>query len=813
MDFDLSDMKTAEPKVNFEVLVNKIKMGKAILFTGAGFSFGATNSLGHEPMGAKELSRFISKDIGLPENDNLMFTSDYFLSKKKPAELIRILRDNFTITTTSKTQNLICELPWRRAYTTNYDLSIELASLQSSKRFETIDIQQSYGEVAQPSNLLCVHLNGSINSLTEESLNNSFKLSSSSYVSPDSFLNSEWNYGFKRDLERADIILFVGYSLYDIDIQRILHEDESLRDKTYFVTIKNPDVETEFTLSKYGTVLPIGTDAFAEYIEIFKTDDSSYVDYSLQCFTRYEISALKPEIRDNDVEKLLLYGDISSASVDACMLNETAVPYLVKRSYLSETINALNNGRNIIFYGGLGNGKTILLNELKVEMSKRDFHVYTVDDIDGDYIGDLEHLSTLPTNSLIFLDDYEHYMPVVEHLSRSKLEKVQVVASARLADHEYLRNQLNDIGFVFEEHNMDNLCDEEIEELIDIFENLGYWTDRATSQTEKMRYIKRKNESQISLSLIDFLGSPNIKNKISELVSHFQKNESYKSTVFAICLCKVIGVPATKSLISEIAGNDAIYEPNLINSAQFKQLFRIKDGEVTNLSSIFSICLVSEHYTASNVTDNLLRIAAKFDLISRKDHIQERVFKSMLKFSFIEKIMPMTTKVGHLQRYYEELKVNIPWLRTNPHFWLQYAMTYIAFKDYPKVQVFLDQAYDLAKNKRDYHTDNIDTQQARLWLSSCTKIQDGNIVYSNFDKAHKLLLNLGDDIYKYRQVGRYLEFYEDSFQKLSKINKDNFIKSCKHILMKIERLLEEDQASYHFLNKTKDKLSQIPNVC
>lgn len=806
---DRQKIVTSKPQIDCDILIDKIKMGKSILFTGAGFSFGAQNTLGKEPLGAKKLSQTLSEIAGIPTNDDLMFTSDYFLSKHSSVELIKILKDNYTLTSTSLTQNEICSLPWLRVYTTNYDLSVEMASNHSGRRVETIDILHSYGEASQQKSPLCVHLNGSINSLDSESLNQSFKLSASSYVSPNSFINSEWNYGFKKDLERANAIIFIGYSLYDIDIQRILYEDESLKDKTYFITIETPDIQTEFTLSKFGHVIPIGTDNFAKVISQNQTVSTNGPDYLLQAMSVYEISSHKADIRDSDVESLLMYGDLSMESIESYILGEIKVPYLINRTYVEETLKSIRNEKNIIFYSALGNGKTLLINELKIEMARRDFNVFSVDDIDADYIGDIEYLASLPSQSLLFLDDYEQYMVIIEHISRSKIGNIIIIASARLADHEYLREKLLGFNFIFDEFNIDTLDDNETHELIAIFENLGYWAEKATTPAEKVKYIQKNNESQISLSLIDFLDSPVIKSKIKYIFSKLESNKDVKATILAICLCKVIGVPASKSLISEIAGNDSIYSPTLTALPEFKQLFRISNGVVQNSSSIFCICLMNEHYTASLVTQHLIRIATKFNDITPKDHIQDRVFKSMLKFSFIEKILPPTTKVGNLQRYYEDLKVNIPWLRTNPHFWLQYAMTFIAFKNYDKAQNYLNQAYDLAGKKKDYHTDNIDTQQARLWLTVCSTIADGNIVYSKFEQAHNLLRQRSDDIYKYRQVSRYAEFYNENYTKLSKPNKKKFIDACNFMIKHISKIQSEDNSDYLYLVKTKAKLEFI----
>lgn len=83
---------------------------------------------------------------------------------------------------------------------------------------KTIDLEHKTKEYYKRKNL-CIHLNGSINNISTETLDDSFKLSDSSYSSPDSFTDSEWFYYFKRDLDRCGAIVFIGYSMYDIEIK------------------------------------------------------------------------------------------------------------------------------------------------------------------------------------------------------------------------------------------------------------------------------------------------------------------------------------------------------------------------------------------------------------------------------------------------------------------------------------------------------------------------------------------------------------------------------------------------------------------
>lgn len=810
MEFKLKNVATKKPSYDIKKIISNIRNGKAILFTGAGFSFGSKNLLNKEPLGAKKLSCKLSEMSGIPLNENLMFTSDYYLAKNSPTELISLLKNNYTLTETSLTQQLICSLPWRRFYTTNYDQSIEVASQKSGKLVETVDLHHRYSEFYQRKCSLCVHINGSINSLNEESLNSSFKLSASSYVSSDGFIGSDWFYNFKADLDRASVIVFIGYSLYDIDIQKILNEDQSRKDKTFFITQENPDVELEFTLSKFGNVLAIGSDSFASFIEESYTEiDPSDDEYMLQGLSHYDVSDPNDDIRDAHVEKLLLHGDISDSAIDSFILGNTKVPLLVDRKFEDKIQSAISKGKNIIFWGALGNGKTILLKSLKTKLSTNGFDVYEIDDINADFIADIDFLASRRTHSIIMVDDYEQYLPVLEHISRTKPENITVIATARIADHEFHRESLITNNFLFDEHNIDTLNDSEVEGLVDIFDNLGSWADKASTLNKKIKYIKDKNESQVSLSLLDFYDSPVIKEKINSLVNKIKSNTAFESTLLAICLCKVIGVPATKSLISEVAGNDEIYHPTLNSMPEFKQLFHIKNGEVLGSSSIFCICLIKEHFSATQVTKHLLQIAAKFDESKHNDVIHKKVFKSMLKFSFVERILPKNTKVGNLKNYYEDLKVTITWLRNDPHFWLQYAMSFIAFENYEKAQKLIDQAYSLAEAKKDYYTDNIDTQQARLWLASCEKINDGNIVYSKFSQAHRLLCHLKDDIYKYRQIMRYSQFYDKNFSKLSKKNKQNFLDSCNEALNAINEIIEREHNHDVYIERTRSVLMTV----
>nr|VFK62375.1 MAG: SIR2-like domain-containing protein [Candidatus Kentron sp. TUN] len=723
-----------------------------------------------------------------------------------------MLKEYYSITDVSDDHVDICHVNWRRFYTTNYDKAIEIASLKVNKVIECVDLSFRTDEYYKRE-ALCIHLNGSIDSLTEESLGDGFKLSNSSYISTDSFLSSPWYYYFKKDLERSSAIVFIGYSMYDFEIQKILFENSSFKEKTYFITEKNPDEKTRFTLSKFGKVLPIGMAGFSNLIKkekhLFKREED---EYNMQAFSLCEVSDSSAKIRDRDIEKMLMYGDIDKDFIDEAVVGEQRIPYLVIREMLNKAFEFIRNKQNIVVLAELGNGKTIFLRELEPYLLVNSIAVYSLIDEDGDYIGDIDHISKIGKPAVIILDSYERYLDLIEHYCKSLPENISIIAATRTSEHEQIRIKLKEIGFSFNEIDVDFLMSKESSQFVKIIDNMGLWGKKAgLSHDRKISLLEDDNKFQISLALLSLLEAPQIKNRISSLLPSLFRKQEYKDTIFAISLLEFLDLTTRFSLISDVARNYGIYESELLHNKNFMELFRLSRDRVLPKSSPFCLSLIRNHFSATYVMDQLQKIAERFNHYRHKDFEQDRLFKSTLKFSFVERLLPETNKKNNIRRYYEDLKTSVDWLKYDPHYWVQYAMANITFKDYSKAQGFLDQAYALAKKKWNYYTSNIDTQQARLFILS--SINDpNNIVFDNFKKAHRLLAGLDNDTYKFRQVQKYRDYFETCYGKLSKGNKTYFEFACKNMIQDIEKAEnsgEIDVNKQKHIGKAKDNLTWV----
>ena len=251
-----------------------------------------------------------------------------------------------------------------------------------------------------------------------------------------------------------------------------------------------------------------------------------------------------------------------------------------------------------------------------------------------------------------------------------------------------------------------------------IISNIGFWKERVKfSDDVNMKYLKDTCSSELSSILLGIFDSPQMRNRVTELFTTLNNKDSYKRTILSICLLKMMDISIDEALISEMSNNSEIYNPTFINNSDFKTLFPSQTGEINVKSSLFASSLIKNCFEPDFIRDSLLQIAKRFDDLKHNGgYIEESIFKSIVKFSFIERLFPEKDKRAILVSYYDSLKTEVTWLQKDPHYWLQYGMAELNFKNIPKCEQYLKNSYELAKAKPGYVTIDIDTQYARLLL-------------------------------------------------------------------------------------------------
>lgn len=499
--------------------------------------------------------------------------------------------------------------------------------------------------------------------------------------------------------------------------------------------------------------------------------------------------------------------------MDFGIFSEQIIPYLINRDQLDEALKLLKNNNNVIIVSELGNGKSILLKNLATLLTNNGIPSYILTDEEGDYLKDLDHLSKLDKNVTVIVDDYIKHFNIVEHYQKIKPSNINLLISSRSAEHERNKQNLVSLNFELSEINIDIISQNEIDFLISIIDNIGLWGEKASWNNDRKReYITKRNHSQISLILLDLFNAPYIVNKVSSVTRNLFVNESYKDTTFSIALIETIGIRAKSSLISELAMNDVIYSTSLVSNKYFRELFKYERNEVKSKSSVFSLSLINNYFSATYIVKQLLKVVRHLnpDGINTKE--EQIIFKTLLRFSFVERLLPEKNKKNNLHKYYSELKVVVPWLKKNPHFWVQFGMSCLPYKDYKKAQDYFEQAYSFAKNKTDYHTENIDTQQSRLFLLQAIDENDPIESFILFDKANTLLNSLNNNVYKFRQVIKYRDYYSIKFKILRNKEKVLFEHACKEMLQSVHKAESDGNVDTYndiVISKLLDNLNYI----
>jgi hypothetical protein len=799
-------------EVDVASLIETIAGGRAVLFVGSGFARNAIALDGTKFPTAEVLARKIGELGGFDADKDLRYASEKYLRMNSGEKLVDMLLEAFSVKEVLPHQTTIAAAPWRRIYTTNYDLVVEESAKRAGVRIESADLDDHPGDYLTKKNI-CVHLNGSIRNLKTEDLNDRLKLTSSSYLSPETFNSSAWHFPFKRDLEMCTALVFVGYSLYDIEIQKILYENPDFTEKTFFVTSPDISERERFTLAPFGNCLAIGAESFAEHItlhlEKFLLERSADL---LTSFRKYQLSEEKKAPRDADAERLLMIGDVSDVLLETSLLTGDGAPLAVRRTDLNLAVDAAIKGNHVAVISDFGNGKTVFLRSLTILLAQKGNDVYIVDNPDDYNREDLEIIAKSTKRAFLVIDSYDQHIDFLQHFTDLSPANITLLIAARTTKHERMQDTLSRLKINVQELVIDELDDAETGKFVEIVDNVGLWADLVTLGTEnKTNLIKRKHRGQLQQTLLSILQAPQMVARVSEIVKSIFAKNTYKDTIFAISVLSALDFSLKPSLISEVAGNDEIYSSALRSNEDFKSLVRVERGLVFAKSSVFCLALIKNHFASTYIVDQLLAIARRMDTHDAS-HQKNEVLKSLLRFSGVERLFPERQRINNLVRYYEEVKRRITWLKQDPHYWLQFGMALLAHDEYEKSQRMLTQAYEWAAKKKNYHTMHIDMQQSRLYMKMSAKEADAAQSFKLFKKGVEFLRAVPDDVTKFKYLENVAPIFSAKFESFSHGHQIEFVKACQRFALEMHAFIARDGGSYGAERRLSDARTKLEDT-
>lgn len=262
--------------------LSNIENGTSILFLGAGFSAEATNINGDKILDVSGLIKLLlaEVDINSTEGYDLDSAAEEYQIKHGDQKTANLLQSNFRSKSVTETQRIIVCQPWYRIYTTNYDDVVERICTEESKLYTTKEVSDAVDPPLVDTTQL-IHIYGNTTRGSESEFKKHFLLTEAQRDSSP-FVKSAWLRRFHDDVLTARNVFFVGFSLSDIDIRRLLGTlPKEVLDKVHFIVRPDELRPIINRMSRFGTPHAIGSDAFASYLSTKRLGPAKNISHCL----------------------------------------------------------------------------------------------------------------------------------------------------------------------------------------------------------------------------------------------------------------------------------------------------------------------------------------------------------------------------------------------------------------------------------------------------------------------------------------------------------------------------------------------------
>lgn len=257
-----------------QFLCDKVSVGQAILFLGAGASMSAIGSQNQKPLTGNQLrdalcAKFLN---GEEKSKPLVQVADYAKHEAGFLEVQAFIREQFSPLQPSGAHKIIPKFKWHSIFTTNYDLIVERAYETSTDRLQELypiirDGDQFSEAVGNPERVPYFKLHGCINTINDSQL--PLILASEEYAKHKQ--NRFRLFSHLNELGREHPIIFCGYQLSDPNIQQIFFDLSSELIKRPSYALVDPGLgKFDIRMWQSRRVQPVVT-SFEEFMNFLET--------------------------------------------------------------------------------------------------------------------------------------------------------------------------------------------------------------------------------------------------------------------------------------------------------------------------------------------------------------------------------------------------------------------------------------------------------------------------------------------------------------------------------------------------------------
>lgn len=746
--------------MDLERAIKYALVGDAILFLGSGASVGAVNQNNESfPIG-KELSERL-----YPGCVNLDQAAEFFCEDKEAEnkdgkqELITFLKKQFRASKITDHQKLLPSVPWKRIYTTNYDNVVEKAYTESGQYIRNLTIDDKANKYLSSDETIYLHINGSVEKLNKDTLNNQFKLTDSSY-NTSAFNSNEWGKLFASDLSTYSVVIFIGFTMnYDLDIKRIISTIN--KDKCIFITSENEDHNTVRMLQKYGNVERIGFNGFFDKISNVKLDfdyEDSCGLISLSNFERISSSPALNEPNDSDVLK---YYKVGKKTNELYFKDGDGYKAIVKRNDVDKIINEIESGIEAIFiHSDIGNGKTEMIDQICYNLSSQ-YIIYKLKNNNEKIAKEIERICETSDKKIVIIENFFNYYDVFEQFKLFNSNKnITFILTARTSIYKsrYEQFSFNKVAV----YDLNRLNSNEINKLVKIFNEYGYYPKESVGDNYNT-YIKKRYDSKVQSVILGIFENEIIINSLQSILKDIMSLEKNSQNVLLfMIISKVMNLELNFSEMLDlltIKSVDYSFEKN--NSINELVNF---NGIDTSIKSV-TVCtwILKNLKNSLKIIDILVECATQADIGYKVNKKYEEFLRNIISYRHLKFILNLlnsdsTDKLKLINLFYQRIK-NLSYYKDKYFFWLQYGISALELNDLEGAEHHFNAA--LTKIKSDNIPFEINNQYARLKMEIMLTptYKYNSSTYAEFVEINRLLTPTAakedDEYYCYKMSSSY----------------------------------------------------------
>ena len=747
--------------------------GTAILFVGSGIGFLSKTEEGLKLPNGKGLADVLHNEVDIePGRHSLQRISQHAFKKLGPDYLLGILRSRLKVATVDDRIKAIYNAPWQRIYTTNYDDGIELArrgtSLVSSFTLNDNPTSAPPGAI--------VHLNGFIDSIKPVSFEQDVVLTDASYSISD-FQNSPWARQFLIDVRTSRSIIFLGYSMSDLDIARLLLADPSIRDHTLIYVSPDTDEIDIDTLTSYGIVR---TGGFDEFDRRFKEISNSYVPIKNAVFSELRQVSIQDVKNDTSpaeiVFRQLVYGRVAEKEFLLSDQPVEGISYIGARSQLSNAIDLVmkGSGRDIFIHGEIASGKSCSCLIAAKHFLLQDHEVYFASH--GPNLSvDLERLALREAPVCVIFDGYGSYIDDIKAYAARRRPTHKMILTERTVSHDLIAGVIERApGFgPAVECYLGRIEDADLSNFASLINFAGLWGDRSgLSQAGKVSALRNSLNGSLYLALIEVINSEKVQNDIKRLLTPLTYDKKALLVFISAFIVNALGFRFEINDWQNFYKIESIRRITRNYEEQFSNFIVVKGDELTPRSGLLSSHILRSFASDSDIVECLYLLfkAAAEGEIYDQNLLDLRI--ELMRYGAIERMLSDNDKHTKIISYYNKIR-SVRSTVDNADYWLQLGIACTSHNDLDGAQIAFSNAYEREKKKKNPLLKRIDNYYSRFEMKKAVAEVDSTKAFAIFSEANtRLSKQMFEDNNRHYPFKTSREFVAVAARHFDKWNKD-----------------------------------------